>query len=110
MSSTTRGSVSPETERGLHPLVTLGVLNSRELGLPRFVVDDDGSVLRLRFETRFHPGIYRHNAGGLVEQVRTAVLRGDRALRGLLRRRHRRFAAEAVAPGVLAPPPDKYDP
>ncbi|MDP2343057.1 MAG: hypothetical protein Q8O67_19025 [Deltaproteobacteria bacterium] len=100
----------PDTERGMHPLVTLGILRSRELGLPRFVVDDDGAVLRLRFETRYHPGLYRHAAAGLVEHVRHAVLKGDAPLRGLLRRRRRRLVVEAVAPGTLAPPPDKYDP
>ena len=99
-----------DTERGTHPLVTLGILQSRELGLPRFVVDDDGAVVRLRFETRYHPGIYRHAAAGLVQQVETAVLRGDAALRSLLRRRRRRFVVEAAAPGSVTPPPDKYDP
>jgi hypothetical protein len=82
----------------------------RELGLPRFVVDDDGHVLRLRFETHYHPAVYRHAAAGLVAQVRAAILHGDRALRALLRRRQRTFGVEAVAPHTLSPPPDKYDP
>lgn len=99
-----------DTERGAHPLVTLGVLKSRELGLPRFVVDDDGAVVRLRFETRYHPGIYRHTSAGLQDVVRAAVVAGDAGLRALLRQKKRRFVVEAVPPQTLTPPPDKYDP
>ena len=85
------------------------MLKTRNLGLPRWTVERDGDVARLRFEVRFNPHIYETAANNLAKAIRADVLKHDKALAALVRGKRLRFECAAVASRSLAPPPDKYD-
>lgn len=99
----------PETERNPHPLHTLGVLKTHDLGLPRFTVEREKDRALLRFEVRFDPHIYEAAARQIARDVRADVLKHDKALAALVRKERLVFECQAVASRSLAPPPDKYD-
>jgi hypothetical protein len=99
----------PDTERNPHPAVTNGLVKTRELGLPRFTVERDDDVVRLRFEARFDPRVYEKRTRALADEVGAQLLLLDRALAACVR--ERRIALDVVvhAPGSLDPPGDKSE-
>ena len=93
---------SPLTERNEHPCVTLGLVKSREIGLPRWTTALEGKVAHLRFEARFDPLVFHEEARALEKSVRDALspsMRGS----GL------KLQVTAVRSRSLTPPPDKHD-
>jgi hypothetical protein len=102
----------PETERNPHPFEELGYLRSRELGLPRWTVEDAGGpepLARLNFEVRFDPALFRDEARALQGRVLGELLRLEPGLRAKLRNKTLFLDVRAVAPQSLSPPPDKFD-
>ena len=100
---------SPETERTEHPCVKLGIIRSRDVGLPRWTVGVEKKVAQLRFEVRFDPAIYTRRARELEAQVGGEVLHLDRRLHRLVKAKRLEFDVTAVPARSLTPPPDKHD-
>jgi hypothetical protein len=99
----------PETERSAHPLITLGHIKSKDIGLPRWSIQSDKGFARLDFEVRFDPHIFEGEAADLEQRVEESLLGLDAGLRRLVKKKKLRFEARAVASQSLRPPPDKYD-
>lgn len=100
---------SHETERTDHPCVKLGIISSREVGLPRWTVALEGTVATLRFEVRFDPLVYAGRARELEQELGGQILHLDERLRRLVRGKTLEFEVQAVRAQSLAPPPDKHD-
>ena len=101
-----------ETERAMHAFHTLGLVRTRDIGLPRWTVElseSPGPTARLLFEVRFDPLFYTAHARELEKKIRANVLELDQRLRGLCDRRVLEFQVAAVQSGSLTVPPDKYD-
>lgn len=99
----------PETERSTHPLITLGHVKSRDIGLPRWTIERDRREVRVDFEVRFDPHIFEARAQALAREVERSIQKGDPQLRSLVRRGRLRLVARPVPAQSLKPPPDKYD-
>jgi hypothetical protein len=99
----------PDTERDLHPFSKLGLMVSRDVGLPRFTVALDGGVATLRFEVRFDPHLFERQTRDVESEVRSALLHDDQGLASLVDAARVRFDVVACRPRSLQPPPDKYD-
>ncbi len=102
----------PETERSSHPLTILGVVRSRDVGLPRWQVSlEPGAppVAHLQAEVRFDPHIYTEQAQYLGRGIHAELLRLDGSLRRLVRAGRVRLRVSLASPQTLSPPPDKYD-
>lgn len=91
---------SPLTERNDHPCVKLGIIKSREVGLPRWTATLERGVARLRFEVRFDPLVFAKQARELETTIHRAL---SKTMRGT------KLEVTAVRSGSLAPPPDKHD-
>jgi hypothetical protein len=89
---------SPLTERTDHPCVKLGLIKSRELGLPRWTVAWERGAAVLRFEVRFDPLVFVEQASALEAAVHRALARPGLKLKAI-----------AVRARSLTPPPDKHD-
>ena len=98
----------PETERVVHPATTLGIIRSRDLGLPRWTVAQARGVARLAFEVRFDPHVFKKRAVALEAEVRRQLLALDPALRRLTRAGAVSLEVSAVPAQSLTPLSDKY--
>jgi hypothetical protein len=98
-----------DTERNDHPCVKLGIIQSREVGLPRWTVSLEKKVAHLRFEVRFDPLIYAAQARELELQVGGEILHLDKRLHHLIKTKKLEFDVSAVRAQSLIPPPDKHD-
>ncbi|MFH1812315.1 MAG: hypothetical protein ABIJ09_26500 [Pseudomonadota bacterium] len=100
----------PEVERGEHPMVKLGFLRCRDIGLPRWQLHIDENSprhARLDVELRLDPNIFDARARELERQIRADVMQVDAPLRAILRKGLLRFEVRAVAAQSLQPLPDK---
>ena len=99
-----------EVERWPHPCATLGIIRSRDVGFPRWVSEFDErlSLLRLRFEVRFDPLIFRERAKELETRVQEGLLTRDAGLKKLVRAGTLRLEVLAARPQSLNPPIDKF--
>jgi hypothetical protein len=95
----------PDTERNPHPAVTSGLIRSKEIGLPRWTVELEGSRARLRFETKFDPWVYADRARELEAMVSARIFDEDPGLAGS----GVTLEVIACAPGSLSPPGDKFE-
>jgi hypothetical protein len=59
----------PEAERGLHPVTTLGVVRSVDVGVPRFDLEPAKGGASVRFEVRFDPGLFPQRADALCRAL-----------------------------------------
>ena len=92
---------SSQTERNEHPCFKLGIIKSREAGLPRWTVALEKRVAHLRFEVRFDPLIHAAEARRLEAQVHRALAKKSGTKFGL--------RVTAVRAQSLTPLPDKHD-
>ena len=92
---------SSQTERNEHPCFKLGIIKSREAGLPSWTVALEKRVAHLRFEVRFDPLIHAAQARRLEAQVHRALAKKSGAKFGL--------RVTAVRAQSLTPLPDKHD-
>lgn len=103
----------PDSERFPHPALASGLVTSKELGAPRFMVESEGlvagetreglPVARLRFEVRFDPRWYSSATTNLEAKVRLNLLRLDAQLARLVENQALKLEVAAHAPGALQP-------
>ena len=79
----------------------MGIIKSREAGLPSWTVALEKRVAHLRFEVRFDPLIHAAQARRLEAQVHRALAKKSGAKFGL--------RVTAVRAQSLTPLPDKHD-
>ena len=101
-----------DTERNPHPAVGSGLVETRELGLPRWTVElvpGDPPIARLSFEVRFDPKVFHNAAREIEADIASALRSGDAELFELERTRAVRLEVVAAAPKSLNPPGDKFE-
>lgn len=97
----------PEVARTPHPLVTLGVVHSPDVGPPRWAVRAARGVACLDVEVRFDPDVYPDRARALERAVLGALRRADPETSWAAR--HRKVLVRALPPGRVRPLTVRYD-
>jgi hypothetical protein len=102
----------PHVERQRHPAEALGLVRTRELGLPRWEVSLDATrsppLLQLRFEVRFEPALFPGESHRLEQRVGGELYEREPELAELIEEGLLSFDVTAAPAGSLSPLPDKH--